>query len=130
MKYFRPEGELFKKLVFNTPWARICPFIIGLILGYIIFVEKSNETMTKLSSVYVGIKILHKFFYIFLLIESEFIWLDHITYLMFSNSFRTISGLSRQTIIKSCTHCLPISFASYMGFRIRFHDLFMCNWKC
>ena len=36
----------FSKLIYDAPWARIGPFIIGIILGYIIFAVKT-KTMTS-----------------------------------------------------------------------------------
>ena len=38
---------IYNKYIYDAPWARIGPFIIGILLGYIIFAEKSNIIQNK-----------------------------------------------------------------------------------
>ena len=48
---FSPESETFRRLVYYPPWCRISTFIIGIILGYVLYQEKSSVFMTKLNLV-------------------------------------------------------------------------------
>ena len=47
----RPEGDKFSKLIYNAPYARIGPYIVGLILGYIIYAEKVDILRCRLTRV-------------------------------------------------------------------------------
>jgi hypothetical protein len=48
---YRQDSLRFANLIYNTPWARIGPFIIGLILGYILYAEKAKILACRLTKV-------------------------------------------------------------------------------